>query len=70
MSSHVSYEELREWSGYKTPSEVCAWLAKNEIPFLYGVRNRPITTAEAINKALGVLPSPANEEQKPTVEVG
>jgi len=50
----VSYNALQVVSGYRTPADVIAWLSSQNIPFATGARNRPFTTVDAINSALGV----------------
>jgi len=50
----VSFTELQKLSGHSRPGDICAWLARLNIPYELGIRRRPFTTIKAINNALGL----------------
>jgi hypothetical protein len=50
----VTYEELRELTGYKHPGEVANCLTQNKVPYSAGKHGRPWTTVEALNSALDI----------------
>ena len=50
----IDYPTLQALSGYRTPADVTAWLTNQNIQYKTGIRNRPFTTIDAINSALGV----------------
>ncbi len=59
----IGYDELKDRTGCKTPSELAAKLAKDGIKFFRGTRGRPWTTTEALNAALGIKKQPKNDTE-------
>jgi hypothetical protein len=45
-------ETLQQFSGLKRRSDVCRWLKSNGIPFMTQPSGDPVTTLDAINRAL------------------
>jgi len=64
----LTYTQLTTLTGCKTPQELAADLAANNIKFFRGKRGRPWTTIEALNAALGIKPQP-QQPQAPTITV-
>jgi hypothetical protein len=50
----VVFNELQELSGYDSVANVVAWMEREGIVRLTGKHNRPSTTIDAINVALGI----------------
>ena len=58
MGNNVTFKDLQELTGYTSPGEVAAYLAKESIPFKKGKYGRPWTTQAALDNAvLGVTKS-------------
>lgn len=53
MSSLITEDELKEWTGYKQRSKIEAFLRREKIPFTYGKGAKILVTKAAINSALG-----------------
>ena len=66
LAEVVTFEALKELSGYEQPAEVASWCTANEVIFFYGKYNRPATTCTALNSALGLG---EHVEHKPTISV-
>ncbi len=56
MSSLITEDELKEWTGYKQRSKIEAFLRREKIPFTYGKGSKILVTRAAINNALGGAP--------------
>ncbi len=65
MQPIVTYENLKQAFGGTSPADVAVRLKKNNVPFLTGKNNRPFTTIDALNTAMGIKPQ-AN--QGPTMQ--
>jgi hypothetical protein len=48
----VDAAHLKALSGYKQKSSVARWCRKNKIPFFLDARGWPVTTPEALDRAL------------------
>lgn len=66
--SIVSFEDLAQATGKKTPAAVAVSLKNSGIRYFCGKGGRPWTTVEAINAALG-LAKPATANNKPKIEI-
>lgn len=53
MSALLSEDELKKWSGHEQRQKLEAFLRDNKISYTYGRGNKLITTADAVNRALG-----------------
>ncbi|MTD33987.1 DUF4224 domain-containing protein [Paludibacterium denitrificans] len=49
----VSFDELKQLSGYKLARRVCEWLEANNIPHLKSASGRPIVSSVVFRQALG-----------------
>lgn len=49
----LSFDELKDMSGYKTATRICDWLKSNRIPFLTNGRGRPLVSRLVVRQALG-----------------
>ena len=54
MSDFISYRELKKDFVANSAEELAAVLANQNIPFGEDSKGRPVTTIQAINKALGL----------------
>ncbi|MGC0151014.1 DUF4224 domain-containing protein [Chromobacterium vaccinii] len=63
--SILTYDELRDLSGYRTSPRICEWLRANKIPHLTNGRGRPLVSRLVIRTALGEtqLPQAARAER-------
>lgn len=57
----LSFDELKEMSGYKTAARICDWLKLNRIPFLTNGRGRPLVSRLVIRQALGETNQPTDK---------
>lgn len=48
----VTFEQLKQWSGYKGKGQVRKWLERNGIAHTIGKSGAPITTQEAIERRI------------------
>ncbi|MFB9170302.1 DUF4224 domain-containing protein [Chromobacterium piscinae] len=56
----LTYDELKDISGFKTASRICEWLTLNKIPHLTNGRGRPLVSRVVIRTALGESQNPQN----------
>lgn len=52
MSYIVTFNQLKEATGYSRISDIERWLNKTGIPFFYGKGGKVFTTQDKINEAL------------------
>lgn len=56
MTDIVTFETLKEASGYNDPASVRAWMERNGIKSIVGKHGRPCTTIKMFNEAMGDKP--------------
>ncbi|BBN59282.1 DUF4224 domain-containing protein [Hydrogenovibrio marinus] len=56
----VSFDDLQIWTGYNRKADIINWLENKHIPYEVAFNGEPITTHQAINKAL--LGEPNHEQ--------
>ena len=48
----LTFPDLSALSGYKRPGDVRKWLKRNGVSFMLDKAGRPVTTQEALNRAM------------------
>jgi len=48
----IDFPQLSEWCGYKRRADVAKWLRKNGIHFWLDIDGGPVTTQNALDRAL------------------
>lgn len=54
MQAILTEDDLYRWTGYKDRASLRAWLARNNIQYITGIRGRICTSLNACNKVLNV----------------
>ncbi|MBB5017796.1 hypothetical protein HNQ59_001066 [Chitinivorax tropicus] len=52
----LSFDELKEMTGFKTAPRICGWLDANRIAYLKSGRGRPLVSRAVLRVALGEMP--------------
>lgn len=52
----LSFDELKEMTGFKTAPRICGWLDANRISYLKSGRGRPLVSRAVLRVALGEMP--------------
>ena len=59
--SIITFKQLQENFGGSSPADVVVRLEKMNVKFLIGKNNRPFTTEQALNYAMGIFSPPEFE---------
>ncbi len=65
MSNLVTFEELKEATGYMRAGDIERWLTERGVPFFHGKQGFVFTTPQQMNEALSVV-----KKQKAIIEFG
>lgn len=70
MSEIITFEQLKEMTGYEQPAEVAAHLAKEGVEYFTGKYNRPYTFTSMYKAAKGMITTAVEPTRiKPRIEV-
>ena len=65
----LTYDQLREQVGGRTPADVAVRLRRLGVKYLTGKQGRPFTTEIALNAAMGITSSDSEPDHTPVVEI-